>query len=117
MIVRLAAAALLLVAGAGDQVLAQAKPIRVPYSADTLANGLVLVVHQDHSVPIVSVSTRHVMAISSGAVQRVARKYLAPEQTSIVVVGDLKKIRPGIAALGLGPLQKRGAWGQPKSVP
>jgi zinc protease len=57
MIVRLAAASLLLLAGAGDQVLAQAKPIRVPYTTDTLANGLVLVVHQDHSVPIVSVST------------------------------------------------------------
>jgi zinc protease len=60
---------------------------------------------------------KHIMAISSEEVQRVARKYLAPEQTSIVVVGDLKKIRPGIAALGLGPLQERGAWGQPKSVP
>jgi zinc protease len=60
---------------------------------------------------------KRVMAISSEDVQRVARRYLAPEQTSIVVVGDLKKIRPGIAALGLGPLQERGAWGQPKSVP
>ncbi|HEX5387779.1 MAG TPA: pitrilysin family protein [Gemmatimonadales bacterium] len=35
----------------------QAPPLHVPYTADTLANGLVLLVHEDHSVPIVAVST------------------------------------------------------------
>lgn len=58
-----------------------------------------------------------IMAISAEDVQRVARKYLAPERASVVVVGDLKKIRPGIAALGLGPLQQRGAWGEPRTLP
>lgn len=31
--------------------------LRVPYTADTLPNGLILLVHQDHSVPLVAVNT------------------------------------------------------------
>ncbi|MFL5403854.1 MAG: M16 family metallopeptidase [Gemmatimonadales bacterium] len=31
--------------------------LKVPYTADTLANGLILVVHEDHSTPIVTVNT------------------------------------------------------------
>jgi zinc protease len=33
---------------------AQAPTLRVPYSLDTLPNGLTLIVHEDHSVPIVT---------------------------------------------------------------
>src|SRR3954462_10962254 len=36
---------------------AQGAQLKVPYTADTLPNGLILVVHEDHSTPIVSVST------------------------------------------------------------
>jgi zinc protease len=36
---------------------AQSKPIQVPYTADTLPNGLILLVHEDHSTPIVTVNT------------------------------------------------------------
>jgi zinc protease len=36
---------------------AQTSQLRVPYSTDTLPNGLILVVHEDHSTPIVTVST------------------------------------------------------------
>jgi zinc protease len=35
----------------------QSNQLKVPYTSDTLANGLILVVHEDHSTPIVSVST------------------------------------------------------------
>jgi zinc protease len=33
---------------------AQAAPLRVPFTLDTLPNGLTLIVHEDHSVPIVT---------------------------------------------------------------
>jgi zinc protease len=36
---------------------AQGTQLRVPYTSDTLKNGLILVVHEDHSTPIVSVSS------------------------------------------------------------
>lgn len=38
-------------------------------------------------------------------VQRVAKQYLDPTKLTVVVVGDLKVIRPGIEALGLGPIE------------
>ena len=34
----------------------QAPPLRVPVTVDTLANGLTVIVHEDHSVPIVAVN-------------------------------------------------------------
>lgn len=46
-----------------------------------------------------------IMRITADDVQRVARKYVRPDRVSIVVVGDTKKIRPAISALGLGPLK------------
>jgi len=36
---------------------AQAARLRVPYTIDTLPNGLTLIVHEDHSVPVVTVNT------------------------------------------------------------
>ena len=40
---------------------AQSAPLRVAYVLDTLPNGLTLIVHEDHSAPIVTVNTwRHV---------------------------------------------------------
>ncbi|HSA57873.1 MAG TPA: pitrilysin family protein [Gemmatimonadaceae bacterium] len=45
-----------------------------------------------------------VRAVTSADVQRVARRYLAPDQAAIVVVGDLGRIRPGIEALRLGEI-------------
>ncbi len=43
--------------------------------------------------------------VSGADVQRVARKYLDPAHLTVVVVGDIKTIRPGIEALGLGPIE------------
>ena len=54
---RLVAVCLLVSLGTSSSVLAQSAPLRVPYTADTLTNGLVLLVHEDHSVPIVTVNT------------------------------------------------------------
>jgi zinc protease len=52
--------AVLLLAGPTLQVpvvAAQGPRLQVTYTADTLANGLILVIHEDHSTPIVTVST------------------------------------------------------------
>ena len=50
-----------LVATTPGAAAAQAAPLRVPYVLDTLSNGLTLIVHEDHSAPIVTVNTwRHV---------------------------------------------------------
>ena len=54
-----------------------------------------------------------VMAVTRADVQRVARQYLDPARMTIVVVGDLAKIRPGIEATGIGPVEVRGVDGQP----
>lgn len=42
--------------------------------------------------------------ITAEDVTRVARQYVRPDRSVIVVVGDLDTIRPGIEALGLGPI-------------
>ncbi|MGE5926723.1 MAG: M16 family metallopeptidase [Gemmatimonadota bacterium] len=45
-----------------------------------------------------------VQAVKPADVTRVARRYLQPDQFTIVVVGDLSQIRSGIEALNLGPV-------------
>ena len=47
------------------------------------------------------------MAVTAADVQRVAREYIRPDSMTIVVVGDVQKIRPGIERLGLGPVHLR----------
>ncbi len=51
----------------------------------------------------------NVRAVTAADVQRVARKYLTPDQATVVVVGDLAKIRAAIEALKLGPIETRDA--------
>ncbi len=46
-----------------------------------------------------------VRLVTAGDVLRVARKYLTPDQATVVVVGDLAEIREPIAALSLGEIQ------------
>jgi predicted Zn-dependent peptidase len=46
-----------------------------------------------------------IMAVTSRAVQRVARRLIRPEQLTIVIVGDVAKIRAGVEALGLAPVE------------
>ena len=57
-------------------------------------------------LPLVSVSDfiANVNAVTVADVQRVAKKYLPVNRATIVVVGDLAKVRPGIEALKLGTI-------------
>lgn len=43
-------------------------------------------------------------AVSAGAVAEVAKKYVTPGVSAIVIVGDRKVIEPGVKALNLGPI-------------
>jgi len=47
----------------------------------------------------------NIQAVTAADVQRVAQKYIQPSRFAVVVVGDLKKIEPGIRALNLGPVK------------
>ena len=50
---------------------------------------------------------RRIMAVTADDVRRVARQYVHPDSLTIVVVGDVQKVRPGIERLGLGPIEVR----------
>lgn len=45
-----------------------------------------------------------VLAVTSADVQAVAQKYIQPDNFAVVIVGDLKVIRPKLEALKLGPI-------------
>lgn len=45
--------------------------------------------------------------LTAADVQRAARTYLDPSKLTVVVVGDIATIRPGLEALGLGPVEVR----------
>ena len=57
-------------------------------------------------LPLSSVSAfvAKVGSVTAADVQRVARRYIAPDRFTVVVVGDLAKIRSGVEALGLGAI-------------
>jgi zinc protease len=59
---------------------------------------------------------QQIEAVTQADVQRVARKYINPDQLSIVVVGDRKEIEHGIRKLGLGEVVIRDIYGQPVSI-
>ena len=50
---------------------------------------------------------RRIMAVNAEDVRRVGRAYIHPDSITVVIVGDLQKIEPGVAKLGLGPLTTR----------
>ncbi|MBW8772337.1 MAG: insulinase family protein [Gemmatimonadetes bacterium] len=56
---------------------------------------------------------QNVMKVTRADVQRVARKYIDPAHMTIVVVGDLAKIRAGIESANLGPVELRDVQGRP----
>ena len=57
-----------------------------------------------YALPLTSVSAfiARVNAVTAADVQRVARKYLPVNRATVIVVGDLAKVRAGIEALRLG---------------
>lgn len=48
---------------------------------------------------------QNIQSVSAADVQRVAQKYILPNQAAVVVVGDRKAIDPGIRALNLGQIK------------
>ncbi|MEI6813873.1 MAG: pitrilysin family protein [bacterium] len=56
-------------------------------------------------LPLSSVSELgpRITAVTAGDVQRVARQYVPVEKVTVLIVGDLAKIRAGVEALKLGP--------------
>ena len=59
-----------------------------------------------YGLPLASLGdfVANVNQVTSADVQRVAKQYLPATTATLVVVGDLNKIRPGIEALKLGPI-------------
>ena len=57
--------------------------------------------------------SRNVAAVTQADVERVARRYLTPEQLQLVVVGDSKVIESSIRAAGVGTVDKRDLSGKP----
>jgi zinc protease len=45
--------------------------------------------------------------LTAADVQRAAQKYIDPDRLTVVIVGDIAKIRPGIEALKIGPVSVR----------
>jgi zinc protease len=54
-----------------------------------------------------------IQIISAADVRQAARKYLKPEETVVVAVGDRSKIEPELAKLNLGPIEIRDSAGNP----
>ncbi|MBW3628862.1 MAG: insulinase family protein [Gemmatimonadetes bacterium] len=48
-----------------------------------------------------------VLAVTAADVQRVAREYLQPERSVVVVVGDRRQLLPGLRALNVGSVESR----------
>lgn len=48
-----------------------------------------------------------IQRLTAAGVQRAARAYIDPDHLTVVIVGDVDKIRPGIEALKLGPVEVR----------
>ncbi|HKQ54018.1 MAG TPA: hypothetical protein VJT74_16700, partial [Pyrinomonadaceae bacterium] len=52
-------------------------------------------------------------AVTAADVQRVAEKYLKPDATVVVAVGDRAQIEPELEKLNLGPVEDRDLDGKP----
>ena len=48
---------------------------------------------------------RNVQAVTAGAVQQAAGRYVQPDKMAVVIVGDRKTIEAGVRALNLGPVR------------
>ena len=78
-----------------------------------IANQLVPLVRYGLPLDYYDGYAARIAAITQADVQRVARRYVALDRLSIVVVGDRSSIEPGIRALGLGEISIRDLPGQP----
>ncbi len=66
-----------------------------------------------YELPLDEYATRaaRIDAVTAADVQRVASQWLHPETLRVVVAGDRAKIEKDLAALGLGPIEFRDAYG------
>jgi zinc protease len=76
-------------------------------TAESLAGSLAQLVTSGANVETLSGYVQGVLSVTADDVLRVARQYLRPEETVVVVVGDRQAIEPGLRALGLGPVEVR----------
>lgn len=56
-------------------------------------------------VTAVAADLRAINALNAAQLQSAARKHIDPARLTVVVVGDIAKIRPAIEKLGLGPIE------------
>jgi zinc protease len=77
-----------------------------------IANRLVPVALYDLPLDFFGGYSRNIAAVTAADVERVARRYLTPEQIQIVVVGDTKVIEGGICAAGIGNVERRDLSGK-----
>ncbi|HXG00468.1 MAG TPA: pitrilysin family protein, partial [Bacteroidota bacterium] len=93
-----------------DEELARAKNyIALSYpsefqSVGAVANALAEVVIYNLPDDYLNTYTSRVLAVTKEEVERVARKYIDPENIAIVIVGERKHIEKGLAELRLGPI-------------
>jgi predicted Zn-dependent peptidase len=68
-----------------------------------------------YGLPLDEYATRaaRIDAVTAGDVERVAKERLHPEAMRIVVTGDRARIERDVAALGLGAIEVRDAYGDP----
>lgn len=59
----------------------------------------------------------NIMQVTREDVRRVAQTYVTPDRISVVVVGDVAKIRPGVDKLGLGPVVLKDMFGRDVAAP
>jgi len=67
-----------------------------------------------NDLPLDSYDTfiQKVNAVTAEDVQRVAQRYIQPDNFAVVVVGDRSQIEPTLKALNEGPIELRDLWGQ-----
>ena len=76
-----------------------------PFVGAMLARGL--------SLEAIAAYPERLLAVSPQDVRRVAQAYLAPRALRVVVVGDSDLLRP-LGTLGLGPVELRDGWAEPR---
>jgi zinc protease len=92
------------------QMLVGALPARFQTTEQTV-NALSDVVAFDLGLDYFTAYARKVNDVSVPQVQAVAVKYLLPGKLQVIAVGDVRKIEPGLKALGLGEIQVRDTAG------
>lgn len=87
-------------------------PAQFESTADIAFHLVPLAVH-DLPLDYFNSYAQKIGAVTAADVQRVAQQYVRPDNLSIVIVGDLKNIEPGIRAVHGGKVEIRDISGRP----